>query len=384
MNDQPSSSPRPQPLGPLEQVQPAVACCCPPPPAGSAPLVGPWLEGTVSTPVGEIPRVSATLRPRDHLGAWKVRWGIGRLHYRIAPGLYAVGSPTPESPVLVSANYKLSFDRLRSRLAGRNAWLLVLDTRGINVWCAAGKGTFGTEELVQRIAAVRLDGIVTHRTLIVPQLGATGVCAHEVKNRSGFKVVFGPVQAEDLPAFLDTDLKATPKMRQITFPFSHRIVLIPVEIVGGAKLALLVAAGLILLSGLGGEGYSPARLLSVGLTSALLWLGAVLAAAALVPALLPWLPGRAFAIKGAAVGAIYIFAVAWYASAHPGIFASGPAAAAWLFIILAVTSFIGMNFTGASTYTSLSGVLKEMKIAVPWQIGFAVIGAGLWIAGLFV
>jgi len=66
-----------------------------------------------------------------------------RMSYAISPGLYAVGNPTKESDVFVSANYKLSFDVLRRELKGFNAWILVLDTKGINVWCAAGKGTFG-------------------------------------------------------------------------------------------------------------------------------------------------------------------------------------------------------------------------------------------------
>jgi CO dehydrogenase/acetyl-CoA synthase gamma subunit (corrinoid Fe-S protein) len=76
-----------------------------------------------------------------------MRWGIGRHRYRIEPGLYAVGTPGSDSPVLVTANYKMSFDALRRELGGLDAWILVLETDGINVWCAAGKGTFGTEEV---------------------------------------------------------------------------------------------------------------------------------------------------------------------------------------------------------------------------------------------
>ena len=91
------------------------------------------------------------------------------------PGLYALGAPAPDSPVFVSANYTLSFDALRSALRGIDGYLLVLDTKGINVWCAAGKGTFGTDELVARIEATRLAEVVRHRRLILPQLGAPGV-----------------------------------------------------------------------------------------------------------------------------------------------------------------------------------------------------------------
>ncbi len=62
--------------------------------------------------------------------------------------------------MLVSGNYKLSFDHLRGSLAGRDAWILVLDTHGINVWCAAGKGLFGTDEVVRWVEAVGLSSLV--------------------------------------------------------------------------------------------------------------------------------------------------------------------------------------------------------------------------------
>ena len=89
-----------------------------------------------------MPRVATTASRRDLWGTIGARIGIIRRNYKIAPGLYAAGSPGPRSPVLVTANYKLSFDALRFCLGGVDAWLLVVDTRGINVWCAAGKGSF--------------------------------------------------------------------------------------------------------------------------------------------------------------------------------------------------------------------------------------------------
>ena len=125
----------------------------------------------------------------DHLGAIGVRRNIGRMRYRVIPGLYTLGAPGPDAPVLVTANYKLSFDHVRRALAGMNAWLLVLDTKGINVWCAAGKGTFGTDELVRKINECRLHERVTHRRIILPQLGAPGVAAHEVRKQTEGKNV---------------------------------------------------------------------------------------------------------------------------------------------------------------------------------------------------
>lgn len=140
----------------------------------------PWITDWLTTPVGNVPQVATSLQFADRLGSFKARWNIGRINYSIEPGLYAVGTPSPESLALVSASYKMSFDRLRSELAGRFLWILILDTQGINVWCAASKGTFSTAELVHRIGATRLHDVVSHRTLILPQLGAPGVAAHEV------------------------------------------------------------------------------------------------------------------------------------------------------------------------------------------------------------
>ena len=166
---------------------------------------------------------TSTLTLANRWDHWLARWGVDRSGHRVAPGLYALGNPTPDSPVFVTANYTLSFDALRSELVGVDGHILVLDTKGINVWCAAGKGTFGTEELVHRIEVSQLRGLVAHRTLILPQLGAPGIAAHEVKQRSGFKVEYGPVRAADLPAYLQTH-QASPEMRQVLFPLVDRLV----------------------------------------------------------------------------------------------------------------------------------------------------------------
>ncbi|MDH3345259.1 MAG: mercury methylation corrinoid protein HgcA, partial [Desulfobacteraceae bacterium] len=151
----------------------------------------PFIIGSIRTPMGDVPKISSTLVWADRWGSIKARWGVGRMHYTVDPGLYALGAPGDRSPVLVTANYKMSFDRLREALPERNAWILVLDTNGINVWCAAGKGTFGTDELVRRIEFSQLNRVVSHTELILPQLAGPGVAAHKVKKRSGFKAIYG-------------------------------------------------------------------------------------------------------------------------------------------------------------------------------------------------
>lgn len=335
--------------------------------------------GSFETPVGLVPQVSSSLSRSDHLGTFKARWGIGRMHYAVKPGLYALGQPDLRSPVLVTANYKMSFDRLREALPGRNMWILVLDTKGINVWCAAGKGTFGTMELVSRIESSGLSRIVSHRDLILPQLAAPGVAAHEVKKLSGFKVIYGPIRATDLPMFLDSGLKANPEMRFKTFNTPERIMLIPIELVSALKWGLVSIAALFLIPFFvkSGEGWMAG--LNHGFSTAAAILTAILAGAVLTPVLLPWLPGRAFSIKGASAGLFAALLFVFFRWNEGITLAGGFELLAWLLLIPALSAFLAMNFTGASTYTSLSGVKKEMRWGLPIQIGAGIVGFVLWL-----
>ena len=339
--------------------------------------------GSTETPVGSVPQVSSSLTWADRLGACKARWGIGRMHYTIDPGLYALGNPDERSAVLVTANYKMSFDKLRSELPNRNLWILVLDTKGINVWCASGKGTFGTDELVGRIETSGLSKVVSHRELILPQLSGPGVAAHHVKKLSGFRVIYGPIRAKDLPAFLDNGLEAPPDMRLKTFTISERIALIPLELVQALRAGVIIMLILFLVSVLGRLGGGWANALSHGLFSAVAILTAILTGAVLTPVLLPWLPGRAFSLKGLTLGLLaaviltVVCGVDWVTTT------GRLEVIAWLLLIPAVSAYLAMNFTGASTYTSLSGVKKEMRWALPLQIGAGIIGLILWIGSHF-
>ncbi len=320
-----------------------------------------------------IPKAETSLNWNDRLGAVKVRWGIGRDNYRVTPGLYKVGKPDSQSDVFISANYKLSFDALRKNLALLDAWILVIDTKGVNVWCAAGKGTFGTENLIKSIKSSSLDGIVKHRRIILPQLGAVGVAAHTVKVLTGFKVIYGPVRAKDIKAFIDAGYKASAEMRKVTFTFADRAKLIPVDVMQGKYKLLIAALSLFILSGLDRQGLLFDKMLGTGFIPVINLAGAYLSGIVIAPLLLPYVPFRAFASKGAFWGIVvtlilrYFYPVSLLQTMAFGLLNAG------------VASFMMMNFTGSSTYTSLSGVQKEMKIAVPLQMVFAASGIILFI-----
>lgn len=345
--------------------------------SGSALRLPPSVVGEVLTPAGSVPAVSTDLKWRDNLGRWKVRWGIGRMRYTLAPGLYAVGHPDQGSEVLVTANYLLTFDILRSSLANLNVWIMVLDTSGINVWCAAGKGTFGTEELVRRVESTRLGSVVSHRRLILPQLGAPGVAAHEVKAKTGFKVVYGPVEARDIPAYLGNGRQATPDMRRKKFPLAERVAVVPVELIPASKWVIGLSLTIGLLSGLLGEGTFSGDALRYGSRAFLSLVLGTAAGAVAAPVLLPWIPGRAFSIKGALTGAAAAMVIPFV------FYARGVELVSWTLITISLSSFLAMNFTGSSTFTSLSGVKKEMKEAVPFQVTAGSLGLVMWLVALF-
>ena len=342
------------------------------------------MVGSIQAKTGTVPRISSTLSGADYRGTIKAQWGVGRMRYTIEPGLYALGNPDEHTPILVTANYKMSFDRLREALPGRDAWILVLDTNGINVWCAAGKGTFGTEELVRSIESSGLAQTVVHRELILPQLSGPGIAAHLVKKLSGFKVIYGPINATDLPAFLDAGLKATPEMRLKTFDIRERTVLIPVELVSTLKWVLIILPLFFFVGGLGGQTGFWSGALDYGLFAIIALLSAVIAGAVLTPILLPWLPGRAFSLKGMAMGLITAVILTALRPENLNNWQGRIETLAWFLLIPAIAAYLAMNFTGASTYTSLSGVKKEMKWAVPVEIAACAAGLFLWFGSLFV
>ncbi len=324
----------------------------------------------------EIKTVSTTLSISDRVGGFLVRWAFMRNNYKVEPGIYKVGVPNEQSSVFVTANYKLTFDFLRAALHGFSAWILVLDTKGVNVWCAAGKGTFGTKELVSKIETTKLSEIVAHRQLILPQLSATGIAAHEVQKNTGFKVLYGPVSTSDIPAFIKNNFAVSASMRIVKFTLWDRLVLVPIELVHAFLPILLIAGILILIAGIHPTGYSLALAESLQILFGVFM--AYLAGALFTPLLLPWVPYRSFSMKGFVVG--LVVAIVYVSSYKLSIFN----ALVWTLLITSVSSFLAMNFTGSSTYTSLSGVKKEMKVAIPLQLVAFILGLIIFIVSSWI
>jgi NAD-dependent dihydropyrimidine dehydrogenase PreA subunit len=252
--------------------------------------------------------------------------------HRARTGLRAVGHPGPDAPVLLTGNYTLTVRRLTERLVGTDCWLLVANSRGINVWCAAGGGHLTHHDV---IAALRTSGVgerVRHREIILPQLAATGIERRAITAATGWRARWGPARLEDLPAFLARGCRSDRRWRFMRFPAWERI-----EMASVWALPMTLTAGLI-FGLIGGWSVLAATLL-------LIW--------SVVPALFMAVPhwpvrgrSRWLVFAGAAAAG---FAVAGGALALLGALTSGHLILAAL-AAAATTGVLAIDFAGTTPW----------------------------------
>ncbi len=138
-------------------------------------------------------------------------------------GIIRIGNPNHQSPVFLTGNYHLTVMRLKRALREQHAFLLVTNSRGINVWCAAAGGHFTHHDVISALKISGIEGLVAHRKVILPQLAACGIEAKAILQRTGWRVIWGPVYARDIPAFLESGQIKTDEMREARFPLSQRL-----------------------------------------------------------------------------------------------------------------------------------------------------------------
>lgn len=307
-----------------------------------------------------IPVLKKELSSVDKSGQIKVRLGIGRYSYEIPAGLYILGDPEKASNVIVTCNYKLTIDYLRTNIKAEGIYILVLDTFGINVWCAAGKSTFGTKELVYQLTKWDVKKKLKVRRIIIPQLGATSMEPHIIRKLTGLSVVYGPVDGKDIDKFLVDGMKCDEDMRTVKFPLKDRLVLTPIEFVQTMKywlisIVAIYLAGLLLVSG----GLS----LYASIKTSMIVLIENLIGTVIFPAVLPVLPFKSFALKNILLS-IPILALL----AMTGVLDLGSYGTVFLLLMtidmILYIAFIGFRFTGSTTFTSFSGVKYEGKMLI--------------------
>jgi len=265
--------------------------------------------------------------------AWLRDTALRFLPHATRPGLRRIGNPDRSSPVLVTGNFALTVRRLRDALRGRDAWLLVANSHGINVWCAAGGGHLTDHEVIAAVRASRIGDQVDHRRLVLPQLAATGVERGRIAETTGWEAVWGPARLEDLPAYLDRGGKLARGDRWMRFPAWERLEMAAMWSVPMAAVAAIALA------------------LTAGAAAALAGVAALALTVAALFLLLPWLRVTGW-LRWPTLGGLAAVQLGIAAGALVGL-SGPPATAAW----------IGL---GATAAISMGLLAVDLAGTTPW------------------
>lgn len=300
---------------------------------GSLQLVGASIVTTADR--ASVPDLEDYTRLRHRISLRTVFLDLLSLVYRIfppypkrAPGLYRIGDPDRESPVLLTGNYELTVRRLVRALDGTvDCWLLIADSRGINVWCAAGGGHFTADDVIAAINSSGVSSVVNHHALILPQLGANGIDGWRIRESTNWGVHWGPVRASDIPAYLFAGRKKNENMRQVKFPQMDRLEMTTVML---ALYALLLSIPFLIF-------WRYQALLLLGITAALSYFYGLF---------LPWIPGKDGLEKGVSLSVLALI-ILWTWSLGWGNL-SLTSMFGWSLGLAFLAFFIGAEFQGMS------------------------------------
>jgi ubiquinone/menaquinone biosynthesis C-methylase UbiE len=293
------------------------------------------------------------------LDLWALFFRIIPPYPKVKPGLYTIGHPAPDSPVFVTGNYDLTVRRVVKSLDEKiHAWLLVVNSGGINVWCAAGGGFLTSDKIISGIHMTRLEEIVTQRQLILPQLSAVGVDGNDIREKTGWSVQWGPVRAEDIPRYVADGFRKSDDMRSVEFPILARLEMVSGTL-GFYALLVLVPVGIFWRS----------MLLPIAITMIVLSYFYAL--------LMPWIPGKDGLVKSIPLATIAILGVIIYSIVWD------PVSAAEMFNrvmgITALSVFIAGEFQGMSPL-----MRGEQANWAPEALIAVVLGLVYWLLPKFV
>jgi len=122
---------------------------------------------------------------------------------QVQPGIYEINSPKPESPVLVTTNFSITYFAVANEVEGSGlpAWLVVTDAEGMSVLTAWAAGKFDAERIAKAIKGFDVASKVSKKRVVLP--GHVAVLSGELEEElSDWEIRVGPREAVDLPAFM--------------------------------------------------------------------------------------------------------------------------------------------------------------------------------------
>jgi acetyl-CoA decarbonylase/synthase complex subunit gamma len=122
---------------------------------------------------------------------------------QVQPGIYEINSPKPDSPVLVTTNFSITYFSVANEVesSGLPAWLLVTDAEGMSVLTAWAAGKFDAERIAKAVKGFDIASKVSRKRIVLP--GHVAVLSGELEEElAGWEIRVGPREAVDLPAFM--------------------------------------------------------------------------------------------------------------------------------------------------------------------------------------
>jgi acetyl-CoA decarbonylase/synthase complex subunit gamma len=122
---------------------------------------------------------------------------------QVQPGIYEINSPKPESPVLVTTNFSITYFAVANEVEGSGlpAWLVVTDAEGMSVLTAWAAGKFDAERIAKAIKGFNVADKVSRKRVVIP--GHVAVLSGELEEElPDWEIRVGPREAVDIPAFM--------------------------------------------------------------------------------------------------------------------------------------------------------------------------------------
>ncbi|MEE8385701.1 MAG: acetyl-CoA decarbonylase/synthase complex subunit gamma, partial [Dehalococcoidia bacterium] len=122
--------------------------------------------------------------------------------------LYKIGETTPDSPILVTTNFALTYFMVEGEVENSKvpAYISVVETNGLGILNSYADDKLTGETIAKAVKAQDAMSQVRHKKVVIP--GLVAVLKGELEDELGCEVLVGPEEAAGLPNFLKTDWKA--------------------------------------------------------------------------------------------------------------------------------------------------------------------------------
>jgi len=142
---------------------------------------------------------------------------------RVEPGLRKIGNPDQHSNIYLTANYHLTVRKVEKALRGKDCYLLVAPSSGVNAWCAAAGGKLNNKSVERIYKTSKIESFSNNKEIIIPQLSGKGINKNYLEDRIDISLKYGPVSIEAIDKYLQEDKKKDKNMSTFQTKLKDRL-----------------------------------------------------------------------------------------------------------------------------------------------------------------